>query len=113
MQNKNKICPEAIIFDLDGTLAETHELIFASFNHVTEKYLNKRMSNEEIVSYFGPTEDVILKEWMRDNYENARNDYYNFYEANHDDIATNFPGMKEILFWEFLQAKERHQQLYP
>ena len=88
---------DGIIFDVDGTLAETHELIFASFNHVAEKYLNKHLTNEEIVALFGPTEDVILKEWMKDDYESARKDYYDFYESNHPKMAEIFPGLREAV----------------
>lgn len=88
---------DGIIFDVDGTLAETHELIFASFNHVAEKYLNKRLTNEEIVALFGPTEDVILKEWMKDDYESARKDYFDFYESKHSEMAEIFPGLKEAI----------------
>jgi HAD superfamily hydrolase (TIGR01549 family) len=88
---------DGIIFDVDGTLAETHELIFASFNHVAEKYLNKRLTNEEIVALFGPTEDVILKEWMKEDYESARKDYYDFYELNHPHMAEIFPGLSDVI----------------
>lgn len=88
---------DGIIFDVDGTLAETHELIFASFNHVAEKYLNKRLTNEEIVALFGPTEDVILKEWMKDNYESARKDYFDFYKSKHAEMAEIFPGLIEAI----------------
>ena len=30
-----------VIFDIDGTLTRTNELIFASFNHVAQKYLHR------------------------------------------------------------------------
>ena len=63
---------KGIIFDIDGTLTSTNDLIFASFNYITKKYLGKTFSNEEIVKWFGPTEDVILKEFCGDNYEKAR-----------------------------------------
>lgn len=94
---------DGIIFDVDGTLAETHELIFASFNHVAEKYLNKRLTNEEIVSLFGPTEDVILKEWMKEDYESARKDYFDFYESKHSEMAEIFPGLMEVV--KFIKEK--------
>lgn len=88
---------DGIIFDIDGTLAETHELIFASFNHIAEKYLHKRLSNDEIVTLFGPTEDVILKEWMKEHYDAARVDYYYFYEAQHKEMAEIFPGLHDTI----------------
>jgi pyrophosphatase PpaX len=85
-----------IIFDIDGTLTSTNELIFASFNHVAEKYLHKQFTDQEITKMFGPTEDVILKQWVPDNYEAARRDYYDFYEKNHS-MADLYPGIIEIL----------------
>ncbi len=87
---------KGIIFDIDGTLTSTNDLIFASFNFITQKYLGKRFTNEEILKWFGPTEDVILKEFCGDNYEKAREEYYKFYSDNHY-MADIYPGMKEIL----------------
>ncbi len=87
---------KGVIFDIDGTLTSTNNLIFASFNFIAKKYLGKTLSNEEIVKLFGPTEDVILKEFCGDNYEKAREEYYKFYSENHF-LADIYPGMKEIL----------------
>lgn len=95
---------EGIIFDIDGTLAATHNLVFESFNYVIKKYHNKKLTTEEIVALFGPTEDVILKEWMKENYEKARKDYYNFYESQHQELADIFPGLEEII--KFLKEKK-------
>jgi HAD superfamily hydrolase (TIGR01549 family) len=82
---------------VDGTLTSTNELIFSSFNHVTKKYLNKTVSDEEIIAMFGPTEDVILKEWMKNDYTEARKDYFDFYSSQHQHMADIYPGMIEIL----------------
>ena len=87
---------DGIIFDIDGTLTSTNELIFASFNYVMGKYLNKTLTNNEIISLFGPTEDVILEEWTGANYPQAREDYYNFYSENHT-MADLYPGILDIL----------------
>lgn len=87
---------KGIIFDVDGTLTFTNQLIFDSFNHVTKKYLNKIFSDEEIISLFGPTEDVILKKICKDEYEKAREDYYKYYKDNHS-IATLYEGLKSLI----------------
>ncbi len=87
---------KGIIFDIDGTLTSTNDLIFASFNFITKKYLGKTFSDEEILKWFGPTEDVILKEFCGDDYEKAREEYYKFYSDNHF-MADIYPGIKEIL----------------
>jgi pyrophosphatase PpaX len=87
---------DGIIFDVDGTLTSTNELIYASFRHITNKYLNKNYTDEEIHGMFGPTEEGILKDICGDDFENARKDYYDFYTKNHH-MADLYPGIIDIL----------------
>jgi HAD superfamily hydrolase (TIGR01549 family) len=93
---------DGFIFDIDGTLTSTNQLIFDSFNFIANKYLGKTFTDEEIINLFGPTEDVILKEWCGEKFEAAKKDYYNYYKENHS-ISQLYPGIKEIL--EFLKSK--------
>jgi len=88
---------KGIIFDVDGTLASTNELIFNTFNFTTNKYLGKVFSQKELIAFFGPTEDVILKELTLNDFEEARKDYYQFYEDNHDKLVKTFPRIEKIL----------------
>jgi pyrophosphatase PpaX len=87
---------KGIIFDIDGTLTSTNELIFASFNHITEKYLARKYSPDEIVGLFGPTEDQILRDMCGENFETAKKEYYDFYSGNHH-MADLYPGIKDLL----------------
>ena len=100
---------KGIIFDIDGTLTSTFELIFASFNHVMNKYLSKTFSNEEIISFFGPTEDQILEELCGENSEKAKTDYYNFYSDNHY-MAELYPGIKELL--KYIKSRKVYLSIY-
>ena len=88
---------EGILFDIDGTLTSTNELIFASFNHVAKKYLNKSYTPEELIALFGPPEDEILKELIGEKYDEAHYDYFDFYHRNHEALADIYPGIKDIL----------------
>lgn len=88
---------KGIIFDIDGTLTSTNELIFASFNHVTKKYLNKEYTPEELIALFGPTEEHIIRELTGERFEEARRDYFSYYRNNHSELADIYPGMREIL----------------
>lgn len=94
--NKMNTKFKGIIFDIDGTLTFTNQLIFDSFNYIAEKHLNKKFSVEEIIALFGPTEDVILKQMFPDKYEEVRKDYYEYYHQNHN-IALLYDGIKELL----------------
>ncbi len=88
---------DGIIFDIDGTLASTNELICASFNHVTEKYLNRKFTWKEIQSLFGPTENAILNDLMKNDFNSAQNDYYEFYANRHDSLADIYLGMDLLI----------------
>lgn len=94
---------KGIIFDIDGTLTSTNELIFKSFNHIAKKYLDRTFTDEEIIALFGPTEDVILKELCGKNFESAKKDYYEFYKSQHH-IANLYPGIKKLL--DYLKSKK-------
>lgn len=94
---------DGFIFDVDGTITSTNELIFASFNHIAEKYLNKKYTFEEIVELFGPPEDYIIKQMMGDMYTQAHKDYFEFYNKNHNAMADLYPGMKDI--FEIIKKK--------
>jgi len=86
---------KGIIFDIDGTLTSTNELIFASFNNITEKYLGKTFTSDEIISLFGPTEDQILKEMCGNDFAQAKKEYYDYYDSNHH-MADLYPGIKDL-----------------
>jgi len=94
---------DGFIFDVDGTLTSTIQLIFDSFNFIARKYLDRTFTDKEIVTMFGPTEDVILKKWCGERYEEARVEYYKYYSDYHWK-AKLYPGIKEIL--DYLKNKK-------
>lgn len=100
---------DGVIFDVDGTLTSTNELIFAAFNFIAKKYLDKTFTNEQIMKLFGPPEDVILRELCGDNFESAQKDYYEFYSDNHQ-LASIYPGIIELL--ENLKSKNIFLSVY-
>ncbi len=52
---------DGFIFDIDGTLTSTNQLIFDSFNFIAKKFLNKTFTDDEIIGLFGPTEGQIIE----------------------------------------------------
>ena len=87
---------KGVIFDIDGTLTSTNELIIAAFNHITNRHLNKTLIPEEVFSLFGPTEEQIIEKWFPENSDEVIKDYFNFYSENHS-MANMYPGMIHIL----------------
>ncbi len=88
---------DGIIFDIDGTLTETNELIFATFNHVIKKHLNITYTEKQITDLFGPTAEVIIRDLIKTNPEEAIEDYFGFYEMNHNSMAKAYDGIADIV----------------
>ncbi len=87
-----------IIFDLDGTLTRTNELIYATFNHVTQKYLGKTFTPAEITGMFGPPEEFVIENLVgKERYHDAFHDFLSFYKENFAGMAKAYTGMREIL----------------
>jgi HAD superfamily hydrolase (TIGR01509 family) len=90
--------PACVIFDIDGTLTETNELIFASFNYVAEKYLGRRFAPPEIVALFGPPEEgTVLKMFGPDHLDAIMEDLLGYYADHHASMASLHEGIDEIL----------------
>ena len=87
-----------IIFDMDGTLTQTNQLIYDSFNHVAEKYIHKRLTPKEIAAYFGPPEQEAVENMIgTDHIDEAMKEYYHFYEERHNELASLYPGIRDLL----------------
>lgn len=75
---------KAIIFDFDGTLANTLPICYDAFQNVFKKFDNKDLSSEEIKAMFGPSETGIIREnLINSNKEQAIEWYYQKYLENH------------------------------
>ncbi len=89
---------KCIVFDMDGTLTETNQLIYDSFNYIAQKYAGKTYTIPEITAMFGPPEEEALLAIVRpDQMEEVMKEYLAFYRAHHNRLARLYPGIKEIL----------------
>jgi HAD superfamily hydrolase (TIGR01549 family) len=94
-----------VIFDIDGTLTRTNELIFASFNHLAQKYLHRTFLPAEIVALFGPPEEGALAPLFgEENIARIMDELCEFYRDHHHTLAGLHPGIEEVL--QFLKSKE-------
>ena len=85
------------LFDLDGTLADTHQLIFDSFNFILRKYRSIEMTPREILSYFGPPEEVCIVNMIGPaKFDSVWEDFIGYY-SSHLSETTVFGGVKELL----------------
>jgi len=87
-----------VIFDVDGTLTRTNDLIFASFNYVAQKYCGRQYTPREIVAFFGPPEEGALVRIVgEESLAPAMDDLCNFYRDNHHGMAGLHDGIEELL----------------
>lgn len=88
---------KGIIFDFDGTLADTFPLIFPALRTALLKFTGRNFSNNEISNYFGPSEDGILRRLVPGEPQAAMETYLAEYKRHHAAYARLFPGMLDLL----------------
>jgi pyrophosphatase PpaX len=85
---------------MDGTLTQTNQLIYDSFNYIAEKYRGRTYSIPEITAMFGPPEeDALLSIVKKEEIGPVMKEYLAFYRRHHAERARLFPGITEILQW--------------
>jgi len=86
------------IFDVDGTLASTNELIFATFNHLTRRHLGREYTPAEIISFFGPPEEGAVDAMFgASRTPEIMDELCGFYRDHHSSMARLHEGMDGVL----------------
>jgi pyrophosphatase PpaX len=88
---------KAILFDLDGTLIDTNNLIIQSFKHTYKKHLNIDVPESEIVMYFGEPLIDTLARYDKENAHILIQTYRAYNEGIHDELTLEIKGVKETL----------------
>ena len=82
---------KAVLFDFDGTLINTNELIFNSYKEAFKKVLKRDIFQEEILTLYGRPLYASFEK-----YGDAQDELYRVYrefnESRHDDLAKPFDG---------------------
>lgn len=87
-----------VIFDCDGTLTRTNDLIFATFNYITAKYCGRTYAPGEIIALFGPPEEGALVQFVgEDRLDAAMDDLCIYYRDHHHDMAGLHKGIDDVL----------------
>jgi pyrophosphatase PpaX len=91
----NKIT--TILFDLDGTLIDTNELIITTYLHTLEKYYPSKYQREDVLPFLGPTLHEAFGSIDPNLVEEMVLEYRAFNIANHDELVTEFAGVFETV----------------
>ena len=86
-----------VIFDFDGTLADTLPLCIRAFRSSIEPRLGRSVSDAEIIATFGPAEEGTIKALIPDYYDEGVAAYLTHYEQFHADYPALFAGIPELL----------------
>lgn len=86
-----------LLFDLDGTLIDTNELIIQSFLHTLEQYYSGAYKREDVLPFMGPTLTETFASMNAEKVEEMTNVYRTFNIAHHDDLVTEFEGVRETV----------------
>lgn len=89
---------KAVLFDLDGTLLDTNELIYKSFYYTFKEGLNLELSKDQITSMFGqPLQDSFKDYSKEEEIDNLIKMYREYNESLHDNMCDAFLGVNELL----------------
>jgi len=92
---------KGIIFDLDGTIADTLPLCINAFRMAIEPLANKQFTDEEIIATFGPSEEGTIMALAPNNYEEGLAGYLQYYTVLHNHCPAPFDGIPQLL--DYLQ----------
>ncbi|MEN4042000.1 MAG: HAD family hydrolase [Anaerolineaceae bacterium] len=94
----------AVLFDLDGTLADTMDVCVEAYQFTLQTYLDRWVPQEIIAAEFGRSEEGILQTFLPAVEQHERlNEYLHHYRRLHQRLDEPFPGIPALL--EMLQQR--------
>lgn len=87
----------AVLFDLDGTLIDTVELIRVSFRYATRTVLGEELPDEITMANVGQPLARQFHDMAPLHAEELLRVYREFNHAHHDELAKDYPGTHETL----------------
>lgn len=81
-----------ILFDLDGTLIDTNELIIRTF-----QYIFPDKSRDDVLQYLGPTLRQTFSQTHPDQVDEMIEKYVSWNLSHHDELVEPFPYLTETL----------------
>ncbi len=94
----------AVLFDFDGTLMDTNDVILMSWQHTFRTLANREEKEDVLTATFGePLETTMDRFFPHIPLEESIEIYRQFQRDNFNGLITLFPGMKELI----IALKER------
>jgi pyrophosphatase PpaX len=91
----NKI--DTVLFDLDGTLIDTNELIVSSYLHTLDQYLPGQFKRQDVLPFMGPTLRDVFEGIDSTRADEMIRTYREYNLSNHDRLVTEFEGVNQTI----------------
>lgn len=89
---------KAVLFDFDGTLADTNPLIIRTFEETFNTLSPERaLTREKVLDCIGPTLEQTGEKYFPDNPQAFVDYYRNLNDKYHDEMIAIFPGVIEMV----------------
>lgn len=96
--NNSFMVIKSVIFDQDGTVADTLPLIANAVRNTLVLLSGKDVPIEKIVAFFGPSEDGVMRKMFPEQPQKAFEIYLEQYNEIHDEICpAPFSGVKDLV----------------
>ncbi|MFC0187456.1 pyrophosphatase PpaX [Fictibacillus aquaticus] len=88
---------DTVLFDLDGTLINTNELIIASFLYTLDKFFPEQYNREHVLPLMGMPLVETMEHFSKDQVEELVEVYREHNISHHDDFVEEFEGVFETV----------------
>lgn len=88
---------KTVLFDLDGTLIDTNDLIISSYLHTLEQYFPNQFKREDVLPFMGPSLHEVFDKLNPEKTEEMILAYRTFNKANHDLLVKEFEGVYDTV----------------
>ena len=86
-----------VLFDFDGTIADTNHLISESYLHVLNKHYPGKYDSEKVRPFNGPSLDDVFTQINPATSIEMVKEYRTYNHRMHDELIRSFPNVKESL----------------
>ncbi|MDQ0159623.1 pyrophosphatase PpaX [Alkalibacillus salilacus] len=97
---------KTLLFDLDGTLIDSNDLIVESFRYTLKKHTDRDYSRDEILPFIGPPLRDTMEKIDPNQVDELMTTYREHNLSNHDAYIKMYDGVYEAI-------RELHEDGYP
>ncbi|HWK21727.1 MAG TPA: pyrophosphatase PpaX [Ureibacillus sp.] len=88
---------KALLFDFDGTLLNTNDLIIKTFMHILEERFPGQYSPKDCMKFIGPSLTETFEQITPNEVDEMIEKYRQWNQAHHDELVTEYDGVVSTL----------------